>query len=178
MAGVRRARSPGQGPAPRQSLAPLPVLQLQSESMGADAATAVGAPATAGGVTAVGIGVDSLALFNALAKDSRELVLGLKLDDIGKLGSRRIVIALNQIMVGEEKPRWCRTTVGPDRGLEGAELVGIGVDVRVKADQGGPVPARSRREHGIVDGRRFIETLRARQESAGIRARPEHSACL
>ena len=48
-------------------------------------------------------------------------------------------------------------------GLEGAKLVGVGVDVGVEPDQGGPVPARPGREHRVSDRRRLVVPLEREQ---------------
>ena len=60
-------------------------------------------------------------------------------------------MTLDQVVVGEQKPRRCRIKVAADRRFQPAKLVGVGFNVGIKADQGGPVPARTGGKDGVGD---------------------------
>ena len=98
-----------------------------------------------------------------LGKRNRELVLRLELHDIREFGSRRVGITVNQVVVGEQKPRRRRIGIASDRRFQPAELVGVGVNVGIETDQRRPVPAGTGREHGVGDRGRFVKAFQGEQ---------------
>ena len=86
----------------------------------------------------------------------RELVLRLELRHLGELGGGRLLVPLDEVEVGEQELGRRRRRVLLDVRLQGPEVVGVGVHARVEAHQGGPVPARPGREHGVLDRRGLV----------------------
>ncbi len=97
--------------------------------------------------------------FQSLHERGRELVGRLQLCDLFELAGRRFLVPLDQVVVAEQELDGRRVRVAPDRGFKGTKLVGVGVHVWVKTDQGGPVQTGPGREHGVIDGCGLIETL-------------------
>ena len=107
------------------------------------------------------------------SQTSRKLILRLKLYDSLELSTRRVVVALNHVEVGEQELRGRRVGCALGISLERAELIGIRVDVGVESDEGRPVPAGSRRQDRVIDGGRLVISLESEEGRVpGTRARP------
>ena len=129
-----------------------------------DAGGEVGGCPRSGAGVAVATWVSGVADFrSALTNEAESWSWGWSRVDLLELRQGLVVVPLNHVVVRQEEVPGGGAGVGGDVGFQVAELAGVSVDVGVETDERRPVPPRSGREHGVLDGRGLVVTLEGEQ---------------